>query len=172
MKVLVRKASEFVRGLLRHHSRRPLENLTYDEAESYLDNYSAMMEEGVGLIEKESSLPTSFERMKEAFKVECLRMCNLGADFDKTAELLLPGYMRLANFLPDDLAEKASPARRRELCARLGTALNSPSVLQSLQEVAHAGKTACNYSEARMNELNIEWNLFVERFRKKYSSTP
>jgi hypothetical protein len=162
----------FVIGLFAGQNERPFGNVTYDEAESYIDRYAAVMEEGVGFIEKESRLPTSFERMKEAFKVECLRMCNHGASFDKTAELLLPGYISLANFLPDDLAEKASPSRRTELCVRPGTAQASPSDLQSLQEVLHAGKTACNYSLARMNEMNIEWNLFVERFRKNYSSVP
>jgi len=45
-------------------SLRPLGNLTYQEASRYFTEYCELMERGCGMREKESSLPTSLDRMK------------------------------------------------------------------------------------------------------------
>jgi hypothetical protein len=117
--------------------------------------------------------------MKEALKVECLRWCNQGQRFDEAANFIVRGYVYLANFMPDELAERASPSRRRELIeklksppmARSDSKAQRTATLATLAEMkdnAQAGITACDWREARMSELNIEWNLFVERFRSQY----
>ena len=85
---------------------RPLGNLTYDEASVYFSEYCDLMqEEGVSFYREESKLPTTIERMKEALKVECLRWCNHGRDFDESSEFIGKGYIMLAQFLPDESYE-------------------------------------------------------------------
>jgi hypothetical protein len=120
------------------------------------------MEQGVGFQEKESRLPTSFERMKEALKVECLTWCNNGKDFDETCEFMVQGYLRLANFFPDEMAEKASRAAMRRAIASLNS--------EALTACQEASRVAGELSERRMEELNVEWSEFLCKYRVKYVS--
>lgn len=144
--------------LSRDEDERPLGTLTYDEASCYFTQYCELMQRGCGMREKESILPTSFERMKEALKVECLNWCNHGRDFGESCEFISTGYSMLAQFLPDELAEQASLERAES---------DDVEVLRVYREAARA---ADEFSERRMNELNAEWNEFQERFHNKYDS--
>jgi len=156
----IAEAKAEVESEIARHSRdvRPLGNLTYDEASFYFTKYCELMQEKVGFREKESRLPTSLERMKEALKVECLNWCNHGKDFDESCEFIATGYAMLARFLPDELAEKASLERAES---------EDMEVLRVYREAARA---AGEFSERRMNELNAEWNEFREEYRDKYDS--
>ena len=120
------------------------------------------MEHGVGFTERESRLPTSVDRMKEALMVECLNWCNHGRDFDDSCQFIVVGYMCLANFLPDELAETASLDAASELI-RVGD-------MEGLKANAEAGKAANELRERSMNTLNAEWNDFVKTHRNKYTS--
>jgi len=139
---------------------RPLGNLTYDEASYYFTRYCELMQEKVGFYEKEARLPTSLERMKEALKVECLNWCNHGKDFDESCEFIATGYMMLAQVLPDELAEKASPERRPDGA--------ESEDMEALRVWCAAAKAAGELCERRANELNAEWNEFQEEYRDKY----
>lgn len=130
---------------------KPLGNLTYQEASRYFTEFSELLESGCGRREKESRLPTSFERMKEALKVECLNWCNLGGDFDENCELIGRGFIMLSRFLPDELAEKTYK-------------LPDLSNVDARRAYNVASRAANEFSERRMKELNAEWN----EFRKKY----
>jgi hypothetical protein len=130
---------------------KPLGNLTYQEASRYFIEFSELLESGCGRREKESRLPTSFERMKEALKVECLNWCNLGGDFDENCELIGTGFIMLSRFLPDELAEKTYK-------------LPDLSNVDARRAYNVASRAANDFIERRMKELNAEWN----EFRKKY----
>ncbi|KKL14597.1 hypothetical protein LCGC14_2514050, partial [marine sediment metagenome] len=155
---------------------RPLGNLTYDEAESYTAEYCELLiEEGLiekGLVSKESRLPTSLERMKEALKVECLRMCDQGGRFDDNCEAIVGCFMQLAYIVPDDLAEKAS--QRREamdtLCSTEVSDTEAYNAAVDTLRVATSqpGTDVSHLRIQNMNELNVEWNAFVKKYRDKY----
>lgn len=130
---------------------KPLGNLTYQEASRYFTEFSELLESGCGRREKESRLPTSFERMKEALKVECLNWCNLGGDFDENCELIGTGFIMLSRFLPDELAEKTYK-------------LPDLSNVDARRAYNVASRAANEFIERRTKELNAEWN----EFRKKY----
>jgi hypothetical protein len=131
---------------------KPLGNLTYQEASRYFTEFSELLESGCGRREKESRLKTSFERMKEALKVECLNWCNLGGDFDENCELIGTGFIMLSWFLPDELAEKTN---------------KSPDLsnVDARRAYNEASRAANEFIERRTNELNAEWNEFKKKYR-------
>ena len=135
------------------NSLKPLGNLTYEEASRYFNEYCDLLIKGCGIREKESCLPTSFDRMKEALKVECLNWCNLGEDFDESWELIGKGVIRLSCFVPDELAEKTRK-------------LPDSSNLEELRAYLAASRAADEIIERRTNELNVEWDDFRSRYRK------
>lgn len=165
----------FLRNLFTDESKRPLGNVTYEKAEYYVDRFAELLQrDGGGFNSKESTLPTSYERMKEAFKVECLRLCNHGARFDEVAERIRQGYYRLANFLPDELAEKASLDRRIELREKAET-FRSRNDSEAYRAAEHVHQAACRAGQAasevmiwKLDELNIEWNEFENKYRDRY----
>jgi hypothetical protein len=134
------------------NSLKPLGNLTYEEASRYFNEYCELLIKGCGIREKESCLPTSFDRMKEALKVECLNWCNLGGDFDENWELIRTGVIRLSCFVPDELAEKTRKSP-------------DSSNLEELKAYLAASRAADEIIERRTNELNVEWNEFRRRYR-------
>ncbi len=160
MEAEIAEAQAEAESQVARHSKdvRPLGTLTYDEASFYFTKYCELMQEQVGFQEKESRLPTSVERMKEALKVECLNWCNHGKDFDESCQFIATGYAMLARFLPDELAEKASLER----------AVSDD--LDVLREYREAATAAGGFSEHRINDLNTEWNEFQEKYRAKYDS--
>lgn len=134
------------------NSLKPLGNLTYEEASRYFNEYCELLIQGCGIGEKESRLPTSFDRMKEALKVECLNWCNLGGDFDENWELIGTGVIRLSWFVPDEIAEKTRKSP-------------DSSNLEELKAYLAASRAADEIIERRTNELNVEWNEFRRRYR-------
>ena len=134
------------------NSLKPLGNLTYEEASRYFNEYCELLIQGCGIGEKESCLPTSFDRMKEALKVECLNWCNLGGDFDENWELIGTGVIRLSWFVPDEIAEKTRKSP-------------DSSNLEELKAYLAASRAADEIIERRTNELNVEWNEFRRRYR-------
>jgi hypothetical protein len=160
MEAEIAEAKAEAESQIARHSKdvRPLGNMTYDEASFYFTKYCELMQEKVGFQEKESRLPTSVERMKEALKVECLNWCNHGKDFDESCQFIATGYLMLAHFLPDELAEKASLER----------AVSDD--LDVLREYRDGATAAGGFSERRMNELSTEWNEFQKKHRAKYRS--
>ena len=141
-------------------SEAPLGNVTYEEATVYFTRFCELMQQEVGFPAKESRLPTSYERMKEALKVECLNWCNYGARFDESSEFILQGLLLLANFVPDDLAEKASREAMRD-GAEGGDR-------EAFEAAKRALAVAQDLALQRLRELNIEWNGFVKEYRDKY----
>ena len=139
-------------------SLRPLGNLTYKEASRYFTEYCALMERGCGMREKESSLPTSFDRMKEALKVECLNWCNHGRDFDESCDFIGRGYVMLNRFVRDELA----PQRPR--------ILPDGSHIEALRAYYVAFQAASEYIDRRTTELYVEWDEFRKKYRGTYSS--
>ena len=135
-----------------YNSLKPLGNLTYEEASRYFNEYCELLIQGCGIGEKESCLPTSFDRMKEALKVECLNWCNLGGDFDENWELIGTGVIRLSWFVPDEIAEKTRKSP-------------DSSNLEELKAYLAASRAADEIIERRTNELNVEWNEFRRRYR-------
>lgn len=142
---------------------RPLGNLTYDEASLYFDKYCELMGTSVGMREKESRLPTSVERMKEALMVECLNWCNHGKDFDESSDFMLTGCLYLNHFLPDELAERASAKRRKAAIDALGS-----GDTDTFKDVTEAGQIASELQERRMNQFIAEWGDFVRKYRERY----
>lgn len=162
--ILEQKQGVRLVGLFRNRFRventRPLGNLTYEEASVYFTEYCELLQEGVGMREKESRLPTSFERMKEALKVECLNWCSHGQPFARSCETIVQGFVRLCNFLPDELIEKASRQRMVEAASTGDT--------ETLRDARKAMASVDELSAQRMREVNIEWNAFVKQYRDKY----
>lgn len=132
-------------------SLKPLGNLTYEEAGRYFNEYCEILIRGCGIREKVSILPTSFDRMKEALKVECLNWTNLGGDFDENWELIGTAVIKLSCFVPDELAEKTRK-------------FPGTSNIEAMKAYFVASRAADEIIERRTNELNVEWN----EFRKKY----
>lgn len=133
-------------------SLKPFSNLASEEASRYFAEFCSLLERGCGMRERESSLPTSFDRMKEALKVECLNWCNLGRDFDEGWESMRTWIIRLSCFVPDELAEKTRK-------------LPDSSNLEELKAYLAASRAADEIIERKTNELNVEWNEFRRRYR-------
>jgi hypothetical protein len=154
--------SGFLASLFRDDSDTPLGNLTFDEASFYFTAFCELMGQDLGFWKKESRLPTSFDRMKEALMVECLNWCNHGEDFDDSCNFMWAGCVHLANFVPDELAEKTSLEAAKEFLRILD--------MESLKANTEARTAAVELRERRMNALNVEWAEFVKTHQGKYVS--
>lgn len=145
----------------RASAQRPLGHLTYEEASDYFRAYCKLMENGIGMCAPESLLPTTFDRMKEALKVECLNWWNRGDDFDETWKFMGTGYVRLASFLPDEFAE----CRSLDSLHLLGELDDSCDETDAAMKVY---KTSQKIQDCRRTAVYAEWDEFGHRFRDIY----
>lgn len=140
------------------YADRPLGNLTFKEAERYFDEYLDLMEEGVGICEKESKLPASYERMKEALMVQVLNWCNRGKGFDESCDFMVQGYLRLSQFCPDELVQMSSREQMRK------------AMISGDRELFEASKRASDaateLAQLRSRQLTAEWIAFQAKFRR------
>lgn len=139
------------------YADRPLGILTFKEAERYFEEYLVLMQEGVGMCEKESKLPASYERMKEALMVQVLNWCNSGKGFDESCEFIVQGYIRLSQFCPDELVQMSSREQMRK------------AMLSGDRELFEASKrastAAAELAQLRLRQLNADWSTFQTKFR-------
>jgi len=139
------------------YTDRPLGNLTFKEAERYFEQYLVLMKNGVGMREKESKLPASYERMKEALMVQVLNWCNKGEGFDESCEFMHQGYIRLSQFCPDELVQMSSPEQKRK-------AVQSED-RELYEATKRASIAADELAELRLQQLNADWKAFQAKFR-------
>ena len=141
--------------------RGPGGDRSHAEASFYFTEYCEVMRQGVGNIEKESRLPTTIEEMKEAIKQECLNWCNHdGKDVDETFDFMASGYLQLAKFVPDEMAEAASLETSRN-------ALENENI-EAFKAAQQTSSATLDLVERKMEELNADWNDFRMKFRSKY----
>ena len=139
------------------YTDRPLGNLTFKEAERYFEEYLVLLQDGVGMRERESKLPASYERMKEAFMVQVLNWCNQGEGFDESCELMVQGYIRLSQFCPDELVQMSSREQMRNAMLSADRELFAATKRASI--------AAAELAQLRLQQLNADWSAFQAKFR-------